>query len=204
MWQNIPWDKNMWNNLGYILSICFFIPLISSYLFKIQDKIIFTVIWFLISFALYFWFLLLKNYLNINWYFIYSQNELIENRKKYWTYPIEEIETGTRILPSSYVANLIVEVLIKTKVEWKIVTSNTTFSKKDLPADMYEKIYQSYTLHDRLIWAKDKYKNEIENFLKDRYDIYLWKELIVYQNPDDPNDFIIKNPFEDQNSQNKS
>ena len=60
-----------------------------------------------------------------------------------------------------------------------------------------QEIESQYSFIEKILWIlSNKSDKIIINWLKTQHNLYIWKEVIIYQNPNDPEDLVMKDPFE--------
>jgi hypothetical protein len=205
MKQKLQWDKKIWDNIGMYLLWCFVVSIIMNYIFNIQDKLTWTIIGFFFLFSIIMFYLRNSNDNKVNnisqtWY---DKNDWMWNIA--WTAKIDNIKI--EILSRKYTQDIINNeiyfmIILYTSYNQKEVLFQTYLYKKDISIEEYNTINNQYNILEKffLLPFINKSQNHIEEILKSNYNVYIWKEVIIYQNPKDPEDLIMKDPFEDHNS----
>ncbi len=205
MRQEIQWDKKIWNNIGMYLLWCLVISIILNYVFDIQDKLMWSILGFFFLFSIIMFYLRNSNDNKINnisqiWY---NKKDGIWNIA--WIVKIDNIKI--EVLPRRHVFNIINNelyfmIILYASYNKKEVLFQTNLYKDDISTKEYNNISNQYSILEKIFLLPfiNKSHNCIEKTLKSHYNVYIWKEVTIYQNPDDPDDLVMKDPFERNNS----
>ncbi len=192
MRQEVQWDKKIWDNLWYYLLWSFIGSVICNYIFNTDDKVLGSFVWFFILLMLSMFYLRIIKSNDIN-----QASKTGKSSDKWiwnilWKAYIEAIEIQTRYKGRIRYFIKVIATYKKEKIEYHF-----HIGKYDIPDSLYQEIESQYSFIEKILWIlSNKSDKIIINWLKTQHNLYIWKEVIIYQNPNDPEDLVMKDPFE--------